>query len=101
MEGLHTQLPEEELGTDTVARCRSLWWMLYIIDRHFSSSLGVPMTTPDSEITTNFNETKNLAERGSTLRLQVSLSQLLSQIITSTPYLSPPPSHCLFISQLS
>lgn len=43
LEGLHTQLPEEALGSDTVARCRKLWWTLYIMDRHFSCSLGVPM----------------------------------------------------------
>lgn len=87
MEGLHTQLPEDELGIETVSRCRNLWWMLYIIDRHFSSSLGVPMTTPDSDITTHFEEaeTNGLVQHASTLRLQVSLSQLLSHIITSKP----------------
>ncbi|OAR01680.1 hypothetical protein LLEC1_02195 [Akanthomyces lecanii] len=85
MEGLHTQLPEDELGSETVSRCRKLWWMLYIIDRHFSSSLGVPMTTPDSDITTQFDETETngLVQHASTLRLQVSLSQLLSHIITT------------------
>lgn len=83
MEGLHTALPEHELGQKIVARCRNLWWMLYIIDRHFSSSLGVPMTTPDSEITTQYNDTGCSAQNVSTLRLQVGLSQLLSHILTS------------------
>ena len=45
--GLHTQLPEEELGSTTTTWCRNIWWSLYIIDRHFSSSLGLPMTTQD------------------------------------------------------
>lgn len=89
MEGLHTQLPEDELGSETVARCRNLWWMLYIVDRLFSSSLGVPMTTPDSDITTKFDDSKGHVETGSTLRLQVGLSQLLSHIITSNPANSP------------
>jgi hypothetical protein len=86
MEGLHTQLPEEELGVETVTRCRNLWWKLYIIDRHFSSSLGVPMTTPDNEMTTLFNNAAADAQRESTLSLQVRLSRMLSHILTSMFY---------------
>ncbi|KAH0421631.1 hypothetical protein CcaCcLH18_13310 [Colletotrichum camelliae] len=43
MEGLHTQLPEDEIGTETVTWCRDLWWTLYIMDRHFSASVGLPI----------------------------------------------------------
>ncbi len=83
MEGLHTQLPEDELGAETVNRCRNLWWKLYIVDRHFSSSLGVPMSTPDNEMTTLFNTTGPEIEKESTLSLQVRLSRMLSHILTS------------------
>ncbi|OAA35555.1 C6 transcription factor [Metarhizium rileyi] len=55
MEGLHTQLPEEELGAEKVTYCQDLWWTLYIMDRHFSSSLGLPMSVQDSDITTPVN----------------------------------------------
>ncbi|QMW35971.1 hypothetical protein G4B84_011500 [Aspergillus flavus NRRL3357] len=51
-EGLHTHLPEEQLGAATVSRCRDLWWTLYILDRHFSYSVGLPMMTQDSDIST-------------------------------------------------
>lgn len=71
---------------ETVTRCRNLWWKLYIIDRHFSSSLGVPMTTPDNEMTTLFNNAAADAQRESTLSLQVRLSRMLSHILTSMFY---------------
>ncbi len=55
MEGMHTPLPENELGVETVTCCRDLWWTLYIMDRHFSASMGVPMSLQDSDITTPVN----------------------------------------------
>lgn len=79
MEGLHTQLPEEDLGAATVARCRNLWWTLYIMDRHVSSSLGLPMTR-DSDITTLVNA-PSLNHQDLTFSLQVRLSRMLSFII--------------------
>ncbi|KAM5360787.1 hypothetical protein ACJZ2D_013533 [Fusarium nematophilum] len=83
LEGLHTQLPESELGPETVTSCRDLWWTLYIMDRHFSSSLGLPMSVQDSDITTTVNP-PNVGTRGDSSRsLQVNLSHLLSVILTT------------------
>lgn len=84
MEGMHTQLPEEVLGAETVARCRNLWWTLYIMDRHFSSSLGLPMTTKDGDITTLVNM-GNSDPRDLTFSLQVRLTRMLSFIIDGKP----------------
>ncbi|UNI17497.1 hypothetical protein JDV02_003837 [Purpureocillium takamizusanense] len=81
LEGLHTQLPEDELGVDIVMRCRNLWWTLYVMDRHFSSSLGLPMSTQDSDITALVNTPGTSSQQGSLLGLQVRLSRLLSFII--------------------
>ncbi|KAE8138985.1 Zn(II)2Cys6 transcription factor [Aspergillus pseudotamarii] len=83
LEGLHTELPEEELGAATVTRCRNLWWTLYIMDRHLSSSLGLPMTTQDSDITTLIDPPSTCSQRDVTLSLQIRLSHLLSSILTS------------------
>jgi proline utilization trans-activator len=82
MDGLHTELPEDELGAVTVTRCRNLWWTLYVMDRHFSSSLGVPMTTQDSDITTLVDPPTACSQQDATLSLQVGLSHLLSFILT-------------------
>ncbi|PYH86155.1 hypothetical protein BO82DRAFT_388845 [Aspergillus uvarum CBS 121591] len=83
LEGLHTQLPEEEIGLQTVERCRNLWWTLYIMDRHFSCSLGIPMLTRDSDITTVLDSPSACSQRDATLCLQVRLSHLLSFILTT------------------
>ncbi|KAF4902225.1 Thiamine repressible genes regulatory protein thi1 [Colletotrichum viniferum] len=83
LEGLHTQLPEEALGSDTVARCRKLWWTLYIMDRHFSCSLGVPMNTQDIDITTLLDPPSIASPQDTTLGLRVKLSHLLSSIINT------------------
>ncbi|KAI8669806.1 hypothetical protein NCS57_00796800 [Fusarium keratoplasticum] len=83
LEGLHTQLPESELDSQTLTSCRDLWWTLYIMDRHFSSSLGIPMSVQDSDITTTVNP-PNIGSQGDSARsLQVNLSHLLSVILTT------------------
>ncbi|RAL11793.1 Zn(II)2Cys6 transcription factor [Aspergillus homomorphus CBS 101889] len=81
LEGLHTQLPEQELGHATVARCRNLWWTLYILDRQISSSLGLPMTVQDFDITT-LVEISGPTPQDPTLSLQVRLSQMMSSILS-------------------
>ncbi|RKK97875.1 hypothetical protein BFJ68_g13835 [Fusarium oxysporum] len=82
LEGLHTQLPDNELGSETVTSCRDLWWTLYIMDRHFSSSLGLPMSVQDNDISTPVNPPNVGSQDDSARSLQVNLSHLLSVILT-------------------
>jgi hypothetical protein len=82
LDGLHTELPEDELGIETVTRCRNLWWTLYVMDRHVSSSLGLPMTTQDSDITTLLKPASAGSRRDATLSLHVKLASLFSSILT-------------------
>ncbi|KAK7229301.1 hypothetical protein V2G26_001471 [Clonostachys chloroleuca] len=81
LEGLHTRLPESELGHETVERCRRLWWTLYIMDRHFSTSLGIPMSTTDSDISALINSSTTGSQEDTILNLQVKLSHLTSVIL--------------------
>ncbi|GAD93971.1 Zn(II)2Cys6 transcription factor [Paecilomyces variotii No. 5] len=83
MDGLHTELPEDGLGAATVTRCRNLWWTLYMMDRHFSSSLGIPMITHDSDISALIDPTNSCSQSDAAFSLQVKLSHLLSFILTS------------------
>ncbi|KAL9086680.1 MAG: hypothetical protein Q9165_006999 [Trypethelium subeluteriae] len=82
LEGLHTQLPVSELGTEMVNRCRNLWWSLYIMDRHFSSSMGTPMATQDNDITTILEYPSTEVQQDPTLVVQVRLWRLLSTTVT-------------------
>ncbi|PYI20213.1 hypothetical protein BO99DRAFT_383021 [Aspergillus violaceofuscus CBS 115571] len=82
-EGLHTQLSEEQLGSETVARCRRLWWTLYIMDRHFSYSVGLPMTTQDRDISTPIDPPEHCSQQDLALSLHAKLSRLLSYILST------------------
>lgn len=84
LEGLHTPLPEKELGALMVKRCRNLWWTLYIMDRQFSTSLGLPMSIQDSGITTHLSVPGENSQEDTAVVLQVKLSQLLSHILSCT-----------------
>ncbi|RAK89325.1 Zn(II)2Cys6 transcription factor [Aspergillus costaricaensis CBS 115574] len=83
MDGMHTQLPEDELGAETVARSRDLWWTLYVLDRHISSSVGASMTLQDSDITTLLDPPGTTTQSNATLGLLVRLSHLLSYILST------------------
>lgn len=52
------------------------------MDRHFSSSVGLPITTRDCDITTLINPPSTCSQQDAILNLQVKLSQLLSSILT-------------------
>lgn len=49
------------------------------MDRHFSSSVGIPMTAHDCDITTLVDP----SQQDTTLSLQVKLSRMLSTILAS------------------
>jgi proline utilization trans-activator len=84
MEGLHTELPEEQLGAPMVRRVQHLWWTIYIIDCYFSSSVGIPITVYDNdEVTTPLGSLRDSSQRDTALSLQVKLSHLLSTVISS------------------
>lgn len=83
MEGLHTRLPEDILGHAMVRRCRSLWGSLWIMDRHISTSNGLPVSTPDSGASpwTAYGTTD--ADEDIVLGLQAKLSDLMWVILGS------------------
>ncbi|KAJ5739730.1 hypothetical protein N7533_012514 [Penicillium manginii] len=83
LDGLHTELPEAELGTKTVKHCRHLWWTLYVLDRHISSSLGLPMAIRDEDITTVMTQAMEGSPHDATLCLHVKLSYLFTSILSS------------------
>ncbi|PWY87950.1 Zn(II)2Cys6 transcription factor [Aspergillus sclerotioniger CBS 115572] len=82
LEGLHTQLPDAELGTKTVTRCQNLWWTLYILDRQVSFAVGLPMITQDCEISTLIRTPRDRSQ-AMVFNLQVKLSQMLSSILAT------------------
>lgn len=85
MEGLHTRLPESEIGGQLARRCRSLWESLWIIDRHISTSTGLPLTTPESGAPLWMQGDVSDVHEDTILRLQAKLSNLMWVILCSKP----------------
>lgn len=53
------------------------------MDRHFSSSLGIPMIVHDSDVTALIDSPTQSCQRNAMLSLRVRLSRLLSTILGS------------------
>ncbi len=47
--GLHKSLLGDNLTDKFSTRCRDLWWTVYILDRTFSSLMGVPASDRDED----------------------------------------------------
>jgi proline utilization trans-activator len=83
MEGLHTELPTEHLGAEGLRRCNNLWWTIYIIERHFSSTLGLPTGVHDCEVTTPLTSPRDSSQRDAILSLHVKVARLVSTVVSS------------------
>jgi hypothetical protein len=81
--GLHRERPTHDWGPELTERCHRVWWTVYVLDRTFSSSMGVPITIQDVDITTPMPE-KNGLRRNISLYLHVKLSSLISEVVNST-----------------
>lgn len=77
MEGLHTELPEAEINPEALSRGYNLWWTIYILDRHLSTSLGLPISIQDADITTPLKSTRASSPKDAILNLQVKMSKVL------------------------
>ena len=80
MEGLHTELPKDEIGARAWKRGHDLWWTVYILDRHLATTLGVPISVQDSDITCPLQDQNEGSQQDNVLALHVKVSRLLSSI---------------------
>ena len=83
MEGLHTNLSETHVGSDYARRGRQVWWTVYSLDRRFSTSLGLPNSLREEDITAPFPSTENMSLNAAGQALHISVCQLLGKIIRS------------------
>ncbi|VUC29758.1 unnamed protein product [Clonostachys rosea] len=80
--GLHRERPTHDWGPDLTLRCQRAWWTVYILDRTFSSSMGVPIAIQDSDITAKMPSREG-SRSSNTLYIHVKLSNLLSEVVNS------------------
>ena len=82
-QGLHREMPAEELGQNLSERWRNAWWTVYILDSKFSSLMGNPPSIHDEDITVGLPPQGNAITRNSTLGLHVELSRLIARVLNS------------------
>ncbi|KAH7150352.1 fungal-specific transcription factor domain-containing protein [Dactylonectria estremocensis] len=79
--GLHRERPTDGVWSpETAIRCQKVWWTVYILEQSFSSTIGVPMSVHEEDITTpmpNRHGTQNEI----CLHVHVRISGLIFQVI--------------------
>jgi Fungal specific transcription factor domain. len=83
--GLHTDMQANAGGDELVCRCRRIWWTVYTLDRKFSSSMGVPNSLHDEDVTAPLPKANDDDNELNTARvLYVKICQLQGRVISST-----------------
>lgn len=80
--GLHRERPTNDWSPQATERCHRIWWTVYILDRTFSFSMGVPISIQDSDITTPMPQPEGPTGQPF-LYFHVKLSNLISEVVNS------------------
>ncbi|KAL1619514.1 hypothetical protein SLS56_010058 [Neofusicoccum ribis] len=78
--GLHRETAEGLMDDRTRERRRKIWWTVYVLDRKFSSSMGVPLSVQDIDITVEFPQ-KSGSQNSTALSMNAKLSRLMTHVI--------------------
>ncbi|KAI0895517.1 hypothetical protein F4806DRAFT_84741 [Annulohypoxylon nitens] len=78
--GMHTAMKSHYLDDEYVQKCRLMWSTVYILERHMSSLLGVPMMVADECISTPYPVCPGNLDRTNALQIYGKISQILSKI---------------------
>lgn len=83
--GMHTSMPVEVLGYDTVQRSGKIWWTIYILDREMTSLMGLPQSINDRYVQTQLPVFSDPSETMS-LGMHIKLSQIIAEVSSSKIY---------------
>ncbi|OQD90523.1 hypothetical protein PENANT_c001G02884 [Penicillium antarcticum] len=83
IEGIHRHVPEEICGPELSQRCRTIFWVVYMLDREFSALIGAPSSIRDEDITVRLPAEMDDSVEHINLTLHVRLSRLMARILTT------------------
>ncbi|KAJ5638537.1 transcriptional regulator family: Fungal Specific TF [Penicillium herquei] len=83
IEGIHRHVPEEFGGPELSRRCRTIFWVVYMLDREFAALIGAPSSIRDEDITVRLPAEVESSVEDINLTLHVRLSRLMAQILTT------------------
>jgi len=78
--GMHTDMPVQDLGEPLVQRCRKIWWTVCLLDRQMTSLMGIPQSIRTYEITCQLPDFTGSPHRLAALQMQISLSHVYADI---------------------
>ncbi|KAF1851671.1 Zn(II)2Cys6 transcription factor [Cucurbitaria berberidis CBS 394.84] len=79
-QGMHTDMPVENLGQPLVQRCRKIWWTVYILDRQMTALMGLPQSIRDDDISCQLPNFNGSAQRAAALNMQIKLARIYADI---------------------
>ncbi|KXH59195.1 hypothetical protein CSAL01_08894 [Colletotrichum salicis] len=83
-EGMHTDMPVQQLGVAYVERCRRLWWTVHILDREVTSLFGMPPSIHDDYVLCQLPTYSGSVQRTAALRMRIKLSKVIGSINRKT-----------------
>ncbi|KAJ5400087.1 hypothetical protein N7465_010576 [Penicillium sp. CMV-2018d] len=79
--GLHRERPPNQSQYDSTERCRNLWWTVYILERNFTTSMGLPICLQDHDITASLPNTQSDIRKGVAISFLVKSSKIVAQTV--------------------
>ncbi len=83
-QGMHTDMPVENLGEALVQRCRKIWWTIYILDRQMTSLMGLPQSIQDNDISCRLPTYSSSDQRAPALSMLIKFARIFAEISQST-----------------
>ncbi|KAF2716138.1 hypothetical protein K431DRAFT_279571 [Polychaeton citri CBS 116435] len=78
--GINADVQSQHIPDALAQRFRKIWWTVYILDRQISSSMGVPTSIRDKDITTRLPYSTERTQRAMAFEVQVRISRISAQI---------------------
>ncbi|KAF5670057.1 positive activator of transcription [Fusarium heterosporum] len=79
-QGMHTDMPVDQLGEQIVERSRRIWWTVYVLDREMTSLMGLPQSLLDDDIHPQLPHFDGSTQRVAALHMQIRLCRSIASV---------------------
>ncbi|EYB24043.1 hypothetical protein FG05_03068 [Fusarium graminearum] len=79
-QGMHTDMPVDQLGERIVERSRRIWWTVYVLDREMTSLMGLPQSVHDDDIHPALPHFDGSTQRAAALHMQIRLCRSIASV---------------------
>ncbi|KAK4500752.1 hypothetical protein PRZ48_008942 [Zasmidium cellare] len=83
VEGLHLQIPEDIVDPGFAARCHKAWWVVYVLDREMTVTMGCPNHLSENEISAPLPAAQESQLLAHGFGLRVRLAKLMAKTCTT------------------